>query len=69
MVRFELTWQAAAVASVCLAGPAVALRVAIRSPGARRLAAPRLTALAAFAQEVGTVLALFALGNWPAATR
>src|ERR1700722_9492075 len=61
MVRFELSWQAAAVASACLAGSAVALRAAIRSPGARRLSAPRLTALAAFAQEVGTVLALFAL--------
>jgi len=61
MMRFELTWHAAAVASACLVGPAVALRAAVRSPVARPLPAPRLTALAAFAQETGTVLALFAL--------
>jgi PAP2 superfamily len=71
MIRFELTWQAAAVASACLVGPAVALRAAFRPPMARpmpalrvpalRLPAPRLTALAAFAQETGIVLALFAL--------
>jgi hypothetical protein len=61
MMRLELTWQTAAVASACLVGPAVALRAAIRSPAARPLTTPRLTALAAFAQETGIVLALFAL--------
>src|SRR5215469_11346051 len=61
MMRFELTWQTAAVASACLVGPAVALRAAFRSPVIRPQPAPRLTALAAFAQETGTVLALFAL--------
>jgi hypothetical protein len=61
MMRFELTWQTAAVASACLVGPAVALRAAFRSPAVRPLPALRLTALAAFAQETGTVLALFAL--------
>jgi PAP2 superfamily len=61
VVRFELTWQTAAVASACLVGPAVALRAAIRAPAVRPLPAPRLAALAAFAQETGTVLALFAL--------
>jgi hypothetical protein len=66
MMRFELTWQAAAVASACLAGPAVALRAAARAPATRPLPAPRLpapwlAAVAALAQEAGTVLALFAL--------
>jgi len=61
MMRFELTWQTAAVASACLVGPAVALRAAMRSPVTRSLPAPRLSALASFAQETGTVLALFAL--------
>src|SRR5215471_10448572 len=45
MMRFELTWQTAAVASACLVGPAVALRAAMRSTATRSLPAPRLTAL------------------------
>lgn len=61
MVRFEMTWQTAAVASACLVGPAVAVRASIRAPAARPLPGPRLAALIAFAQETGIVLALFAL--------
>jgi hypothetical protein len=71
MVRFELTWQAAAVTSACLAGSAVAMRRASRAPAARPVPALRLAAAAAFAREAGTVLALFALwqlaGSHPAA--
>src|SRR5712675_434328 len=71
MVRFELTWQAAAVTSACLVGSAVAMRRASRAPAARAVPALRLAAAAAFAREAGTVLALFALwqlaGSHPAA--
>ena len=70
MVRFELTWQAAAVTSGCLIGAAVALRRVSRARGIRPVPAVRLAAAAAFAREAGTVLALFALwqlaGSHPA---
>jgi hypothetical protein len=62
VLRFELSWQAAAVASGCLIGSAVALRLAHRAPRLRD--APvirRVPAIAAFAQEAGTLVGLFAL--------
>ncbi|HEY3733287.1 MAG TPA: phosphatase PAP2 family protein [Streptosporangiaceae bacterium] len=65
MLSIELTWQAATTASACLIGSAVAARRSLRARPA-----PRLAAVAAFAQEAGTVLALFALwqlaGSHPA---
>jgi hypothetical protein len=70
MVRFELTWQMAAVTSACLAGSALAMRRASRASAVRPVPAVRLAAAAAFAREAGTVLALFALwqlaGSHPA---
>jgi hypothetical protein len=70
MVRFELTWQAAAVTSACLVGSAVAMRRASRARAVRPVPALRLAAAAAFARETGTVLGLFALwqlaGSHPA---
>jgi len=70
MLRFELTWQAAAVTSACLVGSAVAMRRASRAQAIRPVPAVRLTAAAAFAREAGTVLALFSLwqlaGSHPA---
>lgn len=70
MLRFELTWQAAAVTSTCLAGSAMVMRRAGRAQAARPVPALRLAAAASFAREAGTVLALFALwqlaGSHPA---
>jgi hypothetical protein len=70
MVRFELTWQAAAVTSGCLIGAALVMRRVSRARGIRPVPAVRLAAAAAFAREAGTVLALFALwqlaGSHPA---
>jgi PAP2 superfamily len=70
MLRFELTWQAAAVTSACLVGSAVAMRRASRARAVRPGPALRLASAAAFARETGTVLALFALwqlaGSHPA---
>ncbi len=70
MLRFEMTWQVAAVTSACLAGSAVAMRRVSRAPAVRPVPALRLAAAAAFARETGTVLALFALwqlaGSHPA---
>ena len=70
MLRLELTWQAAAITSGCLVGAAVVMRLAKRTPVARSVPAARLATVAAFAQEAGTVLALFALwqlaGSHPA---
>jgi PAP2 superfamily len=62
VLRFELSWQAAAIASGCLIGSAVALRLARRAPRLRD--APvigRAPAIATFVQEAGTLVGLFAL--------
>jgi hypothetical protein len=70
MLQFELTWQAAAVTSACLVGSSAGVRRISRVRRVRPVPALRLTAVAAFAQEAGTVLALFALwqlaGSHPA---
>ncbi len=76
MLHFELSWQAAAVTSACLIGSSVAIRAARQArqaaptPAAGSVPAPRLASVAAFAQEAGTVIGLFALwqlaGSHPA---
>ncbi|HEY1920976.1 MAG TPA: phosphatase PAP2 family protein [Streptosporangiaceae bacterium] len=101
MLRYELSWQEAAITSACLVGSAIAMRLAARAladrtppggkpvvtdsaapdaaaPGAATLAAGvggagvggRVRGVAAFVQEAGIVLALFALwqlaGSHPA---
>jgi len=83
VLRFELSWQAAAVTAAGLIGSAVAMRLANRAAAhpvdqgrparlslARWLPSPRLAAVAAFAQEAGTIVGLFALwqlaGSHPA---
>lgn len=80
VLRFELSWQAAAVTAGCLIGSAVAMRLANRVADrpvrlarvslARWLPSPRLAAVAAFVQEAGIVVGLFALwqlaGSHPA---
>jgi hypothetical protein len=69
VLQFELSWQAAAITAGGLIGSAVGLRLAHRS-ALRARRAPRLQAsslirrapvIAAFAQEAGTLVGLFAL--------
>ena len=62
MLQFELSWQAAAVTSGGLLGSAVALRLAHRSARLQaRHVFGRAPAIAAIAQEAGTLVGLFAL--------
>jgi PAP2 superfamily len=69
VLQFELSWQAAAVTSGCLIGSAVALRLAHRAPRLTQHAPPLLAGrllrharvIAAFTQEAGTLIGLFAL--------
>jgi hypothetical protein len=62
VVQIELGWQAAIITSGCLIGSAVALRLARRSPRLRASRAlRRAPAIAAFIQEAGTLIGLFAL--------
>jgi hypothetical protein len=84
VLRYELSWQEAAITSACLVGSAIAIRLAARTltralaeepvtrgdaSGGSRVAR-RMRAGAAFVQESGIVLALFALwqlaGSHPA---
>jgi PAP2 superfamily len=58
MLRFELSWQAAAIAAAALLAVAAALALAGRSG---LISWSRRAAAAAVAREAGTVLALFAL--------
>ena len=82
MLRYELSWQEAAITSACLVGSAIAARLATRAltdrtksgepgeSGEQPVLARRVRAAAAFVQEAGIVLALFALwqlaGSHPA---
>jgi PAP2 superfamily len=75
VLRYELSWQEAAITAACLVGSAVAVRLTARTlarapaagpPGGqsgpdRSRLARRLRGAAAFVQEAGIVLALFAL--------
>jgi PAP2 superfamily len=62
VVQIELSWQAAAITSGGLIGSAVALRLARRVPRLRAARVLRRAAMvAAFIQEAGTLVGLFAL--------
>src|SRR5579859_4543370 len=70
MLQFELSWQQAGVMAGCLLGSAGAMRLAGRVPAARVIPArwvasaagsARWAHVAAFVQEAGTLVGLFAL--------